>query len=163
MHSKKNNINKSMNFLQGLKPFSSTLPQGIKKVLKKKNYNLANIVDNWSKIIDREIADVSYPNNVKTFDKKGGASLILNVIHGNQLNIEYKKQEILEKVNAFFGFNYIEKIKLKVVHEKKINKIDDNVLKKRKEKYNANLENIKNQNLKKSLNKLIDAYNNKNE
>ncbi len=152
-----------MNFLQGLKPFSSTLPQGIKKVLKKKNYNLANIVDNWSKIIDREIADVSYPNNVKTFDKKGGASLILNVIHGNQLNIEYKKQEILEKVNAFFGFNYIEKIKLKVVHEKKINKIDDNVLKKRKEKYNANLENIKNQNLKKSLNKLIDAYNNKNE
>ena len=152
-----------MNFLQGLKPFSSTLPQGNKKVLKKKNYNLANIVDNWSKIIDREIADVSYPNNVKTFDKKGGASLILNVIHGNQLNIEYKKQEILEKVNAFFGFNYIEKIKLKVVHEKKINKIDDNVLKKRKEKYNANLENIKNQNLKKSLNKLIDAYNNKNE
>ena len=118
---------------------------------------MANIVDNWSKIIDREIADVSYPNNVKTFDKKGGASLILNVIHGNQLNIEYKKQKILEKVNAFFGFNYIEKIKLKVVHEKKINKIDDNVLKKRKEKYNANLENIKNQNLKKSLNKLIDA------
>jgi len=139
------------------------LPQGIRKVLKKKNYNLSNIVDNWGRVVGRDISNVSYPCSIKTFGKKNGGTLILNVIHGNELNIEYKKQEILEKINSFFGFSYIEEIKLKVVHEKRETSSNYGVSKLKKEKYNKNLENIKNQELKKSLNKLIEAYNSKNE
>ena len=47
MHSKNNN-SKSQNFIQGLRPFSSSIPRGLKKILKKGGYNFnsafANIV-----------------------------------------------------------------------------------------------------------------------
>ena len=88
-------------------------------------------------------------------------ALILNVIHGNELTIEYSKQEIIDKINSFFGFKCIKDIKLKIVQEeKKIKKeISVNEV---KINYNNKLNNINNEVLKNSLNKLIEAYNAKN-
>ena len=54
MHSKNNN-NKSQNFIQGLRPFSSSIPKTLKKHLKKGGYNYSNIVDNWTKIVSKKI------------------------------------------------------------------------------------------------------------
>ena len=53
MHSKNNN-NKSQNFIQGLRPFSSSIPKTLKKHLKKGGYNYSNIVDNWTKMVNRK-------------------------------------------------------------------------------------------------------------
>ena len=161
MHNKYNS--KSNNFTQGLKPFWSSIPKTLKKYLRKGGYNYSNVVDNWAKIVNKKVSDASYPISIKMGKEMKNGTLILNVIHGNELNIEYKKQEILEKINSFFGFNYIEEIKLKVVHEKREVSSNYRVSKLQKEKYNKKLENIKNKDLKKSLNKLIEAYNNKNE
>ena len=87
--------------------------------------------------------------------------LILNVIHGNELTVEYSKQEIIDKINSFFGFNCIKEIKLKVVQEKR--EIKKKLpLNETKLNYNNELKNIKNERLKKTLNKLIEAYNAKN-
>ena len=47
-------------------------------------------------------------------------TLVLNVIHGNELTVEYSKQEIIDKINSFFGFKCIKEVKLKIVQEKKI-------------------------------------------
>ena len=88
-------------------------------------------------------------------------TLVLNVIHGNELAIEYGKQEIIEKINSFFGFKCINEIKLKVVQEKK--KSEKKLLmNKIKKNYTSKLKNIDNSSLKTSLNKLIEAYNAKN-
>ena len=44
--------------------------------------------------------------------------LVLNVIHGKEMEIEYEKKEIIDKINSFFGYNCISHISLKIVQEK---------------------------------------------
>jgi hypothetical protein len=103
MHSKKDNI-KTKSFIQGLRPFSKSIPHGLKKLLKKVSYNFSNIVDNWTKMLGKEISSCCYPDTIKMGKEMNNGTLILNVIHGNELNIEYGKQEIIDKINSFFGF-----------------------------------------------------------
>ena len=161
MHNKKNNTSKSNKFIQGLRPFSNSLPHGLKSLLKKGGYNFSNIVDNWVKMVGKDTSDVCYPNTVKMGSNMSNGTLVINVIHGNELIVEYGKQEILEKINSFLGYNCIKEIKLKIVQEKKLmrnnSKANNNFI-----KYNKKINNIKNQKLKISLDKLIEAYNEKN-
>jgi len=160
MHNKKDN-NKSNTFIQGLRPFSKSLPHGLKKILKKGNYNFSNIVDNWAKMVGKDLSSTCYPSTIKMGKKMSNGTLILNVIHGNELTVEYGKQEIMDKINSFFGFKCIKEVKLKVVHEKRTLK-QISPLKEAKLNYSNKLENINNEGLKKTLNKLIEAYNAKN-
>ena len=161
MHSKNNN-SKSQNFIQGLRPFSSSIPRGLKKILKKGGYNFNNIVDNWTKMVGKEISKICYPCTIKIEKSMTNGILIINVIHGKELEVEYKKKEIIDKINGFFGYNCIENIKLKIVQEKKMTiKKNKNIYKKDLLKDKINL--LKNDNLKTSLNKLIKAFNSKND
>ena len=158
MHSKKDDINKSKNFIQGLRPLSSSLPHGLKKILKKGGYNFSNIVNNWTKMVGKDISNCCYPSTIKMGKSMNEGTLVLNVIHGNELNVEYNKQEIIDKINSFFGFKCIKEVKLKIVQNKqdrlktkyKPDQIDS--------KYKEKLKNIKNHNLKKSLDELVKAY-----
>tara|TARA_B110000914_G_C15249652_1_gene347980 strand:+ start:71 stop:556 length:486 start_codon:yes stop_codon:yes gene_type:complete len=160
MHDKKNN-NKTNTFIQGLRPFSKSLPYGLKKLLKKGSYNFSNIVDNWAKMVGRELSNACYPSTVKMGKEMSNGILILNVIHGNEIMVEYNKQEIMDKINSFFGFKCIKEVKLKVVQEKKSFK-KKLQLNESKLNYNNKLENIENKELKETLSKLIEAYNDKN-
>ena len=160
MHSKKDS-NKSNTFIQGLRPFSKSLPRGLKKLLKKGGYNFSNIVDNWVKMVGKDLSNACYPSNIKMGKEMNNGILVLTVIHGNELTVEYGKQEIMDKINSFFGFKCIKEVKLKVVQEKKISK-QISTLNRTKLSYSNNLENINNEALKKNLNKLIEAYNAKN-
>jgi hypothetical protein len=157
MHNKKDS-NKNNTFIQGLRPFSRSIPQGLKKLLKKGSYNFSNIIDNWSKMVGKDISNVCYPNTIKMGKEMNNGILILNVVHGNELTIEYSKQEIIDKINSFFGFKCIKEVKLKVVQEKKILK-HEIITGEKKRNYNNKLNNINNEGLKNSLNKLIEAYN----
>ena len=49
-------------------------------------------------------------------------TLVLNVIHGKELEVEYKKNEIVDKINSFFGYSCIETISLKIIQDKIIKK-----------------------------------------
>jgi hypothetical protein len=160
MHNKKDN-NKSNTFIQGLRPFSKSLPQGLKKLLKKGSYNFSNIVDNWSKMVGKDLSGVCYPRTIKMSKEMNNGTLILNVIHGNELTVEYGKQDIMDKINSFFGFKCIKEVKLKVVQEKRMPR-EISPLNGAKLNYSNKLENINNESLKKTLNKLIDAFNAKN-
>ena len=160
MHSKKNS-NKSNTFIQGLRPFSKSLPHGIKKLLKKGSYNFSNIVDNWVKMVGKELSRACYPSTIKMGKEMNNGILVLNVIHGNELTVEYGKQEIMDKINSFFGFKCIKEVKLKVVQEKRVSK-QISPLNEAKLNYSNKLENINNEELKETLTKLIEAYNAKN-
>ena len=159
MHNKKDN-NKSNTFIQGLKPFSRSIPHGLKKLLKKGSYNFSNIINNWTKMVGNDISKSCYPSTIKMGKEMNNGTLVLNVIHGNELTVEYGKQEIIDKINSFFGLKCIKEIRLKIVQEKRVSK--KNSMGEIKKKYNNELENIKNEGLKSSLNKLIEAYNAKN-
>jgi hypothetical protein len=160
MHSKKNS-NKSNTFIQGLRPFSKSLPHGLKKLLKKGGYNFSNIVDNWVKMVGKDLSNACYPSTIKMGKEMNNGILVLTVIHGNELTVEYGKQEIMDKINSFFGFKCIKEVKLKVVQEKKLSK-NISPLNESKLNYSNKLENIDNKELRETLNKLIEAYNAKN-
>ena len=159
MHSKNNN--KSQTYIQGLRPFSSSIPKTIKKHLRKGGYNYSNIVDNWTKMVSKKISDSCYPITVKMGKEMRDGTLVLNVTHGKEMEIEYEKTEIIDKINSFFGYNCIGHVTLKIVQEKKISK-QKIVMNKKKRNYGNELKDISSENLKSSLNKLIEAYNAKN-
>ena len=112
-------------------------------------------------MVGKDLSEACYPSTVKMSKEMNNGTLILNVVHGNELTVEYGKQEIMDKINSFFGFNCIKEVKLRVVQEKKPFK-KNLPLNVSKLNYSNNLENIKNNELKKTLNKLIEAYNAKN-
>ena len=116
MHNKNNN--KKHTYIQGLRPFSSSIPKTLRKHLKKGGYNYSNIVDNWTKMVSKEISDACYPLTVKMGKDMKDGILVLNVTHGKELDVEYGKNEIIEKINSFFGYNCIKEVNLKVVSNK---------------------------------------------
>ncbi len=160
MHNKNNN--KTHTYIQGLRPFSSSIPKTLKKHLRKGGYNYSNIVDNWTKMVSKEISDACYPLTVKMGKEMKDGILVLNVIHGKELDVEYKKNEIIDKINIFFGYNCIKQVTLKVIsnkitrHKKVLPKIKD--LKKIDEK----IKRVDNNQLKNSLSKFLKAYNERN-
>jgi hypothetical protein len=162
MHSKKRHSNKVQNFIQGLRPFSSTVPYGLKKKLKKGGYNFSEIVDNWTKLVGNTISSACYPCTIKMNSNMKEGTLILNVIHGNEVNIEYCKTEILDKINSFFGYQCIKEIKLKSTREEKNEKKLEQNKKTVMKSYKNELNNVKNNDLKNSLKELIKAFNDKN-
>ena len=40
--------------------------------------------------------------------------------HGKEIDVEYK-EEIIDKINSFFGYNYVEKINLNLIPNEKTN------------------------------------------
>ena len=162
MHSK-NNTSKSLNFIQGLKPFSSSIPKTLKKYLKKGGYNYSNIVDNWTNMVSKEISNACYPITVKIGKEMKDGTLILNVLHGKELEIEYKKREILDKINNFFGYNCINQITLKIIQEKINYKKNQFPKIKDFSKISDKMDKVKDNQLKSSLNNFLKAFNERNE
>ena len=160
MHKKINN-NLSKNFIQGLRPLANTLPTQIKKILKKNGFNLSSIVDNWTRIVSKDVSDNCYPINIKVTPNSKNLILILNVIHGKEINIEYNKKNIIDKINSYYGYSYIEKIELKVIDSKNKNFKNQKLKKTDKSVFAENLKKIENVNLKSKLKSLIEAYNDK--
>tara|TARA_B100000902_G_scaffold208964_1_gene198909 strand:+ start:28 stop:510 length:483 start_codon:yes stop_codon:yes gene_type:complete len=160
MHSKNNN--KSQTFIQGLRPFSSSIPKTLKKHLRKGGYNYSNIVDNWTKMVSKKIADACYPITVKMGKEMREGTLVLNVIHGKELEVEYEKNEIMDKINSFFGYKCISNVVLKIVQNtvkpkksftkiKNFSKIEDKMSK------------VNDETLKSSLNNFLKAFNERND
>ena len=148
--------------MQGLRPFSNSIPKTLKKHLKKNGYNYSNIVDNWTRMVSKKISDACYPVTVKMGKEMKDSTLILNVIHGKELEVEYEKNQIIDKINSFFGYKYISNVTLKTVRDKvekncksfpklkNINKIEEKINK------------VNDNQLKGSLDSLLKAYNERN-
>ncbi len=160
MHKKENN--KLRNFIQGLRPFSSSIPKNLKKYLKKGGYNYSNIIDNWTNIVDKNISDFCYPISIKFEKEMNKGNLTLNVIHGKELDIEYAKKDIIDKINSFFGYECISKITLKIVEEKTKNKQKKFPEIKNISEIISKINKVKSVQLKSSLNNFLKAFNERN-
>jgi hypothetical protein len=160
MHNKNNN--KTLTFIQGLRPFSSSIPKTLKKHLRKNGYNYSNIVDNWTRIVSKKISDSCYPITIKMGKEMKDGTLVLNVIHGKEMEVEYEKNEIMDKINSFFGYNCIGHVTLKIVQDK-MNTDNKNFPKiKDLSKIEEKMNKVKNDNLKSSLNNFLKAFNERN-
>ena len=160
MHNKNNN--KTQTYIQGLRPFSSSIPKTLKKHLRKGGYNYSNIVDNWTKMVSKKISDSCYPVTIKMGKDMKDGNLVLSVIHGKEMEVEYEKKDIMDKINSFFGYNCISQVTLKIVE----NTIKDNrkIFPKIKHfsKIQEKMDKVNNSDLKSSLNNFLKAFNERN-
>jgi len=149
-------------FIQGLRPFASSIPKTLKKHLRKGGYNYSNIVDNWTKMVSKKVSDACYPLTVKMGKEMRDGTLVLNVIHGKEMEVEYEKKEIIDKINSFFGYNCISQVTLKIVQDKI--KTDEKVFPKIKNfsKIEEKMNRVNDDGLKSSLNNFLKAFNERN-
>ena len=160
MHSKNNN--KTQTFIQGLRPFSSSIPKTLKKHLKKGGYNYTNIVNNWTKMVSNKVSNACYPITVKMGKEMKNGNLVLNVIHGKEIEVEYKKNEIIDNINSFFGYQCISSITLKIIQDKIVTKKTNFPKIKNLNQVEKKINKVSDKQLKNSLSNFLKAYNEKN-
>ena len=88
--------------IQGLRSFKDTLPTKVKKIINKKGSIFPEILNNWKYIVGKELFDICYPNRFKSSNKVRGSTLEIMVNRGSEVNVEYSKKQILNKLNSFF-------------------------------------------------------------
>ena len=158
MHDKKNYINKSAYSIQGIKTVGKSLPRGLKTILKKGGHNYSSMINNWVNLVGKKISDVAYPKSIKTGKELRNGILILNVNHGDQLFVEYSKKDIIDKINAFFGYQFIKEVRLILIKRKTDKKEKHKIDKDKSIKYGKKIKEIQDSNLKRNLSNLIDVF-----
>ena len=125
-------------------------------------YNYSNIVDNWTKMVSKKISNSCYPISVKMGKEMREGTLILNVSHGKEMEIEYEKKEIIDKINSFFGYNCISQVTLRIAQEKL--KSDKKFFSKVKNlnRIKEKMNRVKDETLKNSLSNFLKAFDEKN-
>ena len=105
--------------IQGLKSFKDALPKKIKKILNKKGHIYAETLDNWRYIVGSKLFEVCYPKSFKNSNRLRASCLNIMVKRGHEIDVEYSKKSIIDKMNSFFGYNVVEKVKLITFEEEK--------------------------------------------
>ena len=149
----KNNTKQRYKTIQGLRSFKDTLPKNLKKILNKRGYVYSDIINKWSYIVGSNISNVSYPKSFKPNGKNTAGTLIINVQRGNEVDIEYSKTQIINKINSYFGYKIIDKVRLETFEMKTNSKKNRSSLVSgaSKNRYLKNINNINNELIKNSL------------
>ena len=159
MHNKQNN-KESKSYVQGLRPFGNTLPRGIKGILKKNGYNYSEIINKWNLLVGQDISNCCYPKSIKVSRANKNGTLVLSVERGNEINVEYSKKEIINKINSYFGYKLISIIRLQTFNSANIKQKKQNILSKSSKKFEKKINEIKNKEIRNSLSKLLDVAKN---
>ena len=99
----KNNIKQRNRSFQGLRSFKDTLPTNIKKIIKKKGHIFSETLNNWKYIVGNEIFQICYPKSFKNSNTFGVSTLYVMVKRGHEIDLEYSKKEIMDKMNSFLA------------------------------------------------------------
>ena len=156
----KNNIKQRLKTIQGLRSFKDTLPKNIKKIIKKKGHIFSETLNNWKYIVGDELFQICYPKSVKNSNKFGASTLQVMVKRGHEIDIEYSKKDIMNKMNSFFGYMVVEKLKFISFDDaqtkfKKEEKNDNSVT---NNKYTDKIRDVKNDKIKNSLLELTKLF-----
>ena len=148
----RNNTKQRNKVIQGLRSFKDTLPKNIKKIIKKKGHIFSETLNNWKYIVGDDLFKVCYPKSFKNSNKLGVSCLLIMVKRGHEVDMEYSKKQILNKMNNYFGYSIVEKLKFISFDDDqtnfKKNKINHDVT---NSKYMNKIVDIKNDKIRKSL------------
>tara|TARA_B100000029_G_scaffold516590_1_gene631516 strand:- start:6831 stop:7295 length:465 start_codon:yes stop_codon:yes gene_type:complete len=143
------------------KKIGKSLPKIITKDIKKKNFIQFSLLNNWKSIIGEEISRFCKPEKVVfSHNENINGTIYLKTIRGKSLEIEFKSEEIIEKLNQYFGYKAINKISViqefNVIRKKESNKKRlDKKIKKNQIKAINKIKKIDLKNALKSLNKTL--------
>ena len=156
----KNNTKQRFKTIQGLRSFKDTLPKNIKKIIKKKGHIFSETLSNWKYIVGDDLFQICYPKSFKNSNKFGVSTLQIMVKRGHEIDLEYSKKIIMDKMNSFFGYAVVEKLKFISFDDAqtKFKKLDTNENHVTNDKYTDRINNIKNDKIKKSLLELTKLF-----
>ena len=146
--------------IQGLRSFKDTLPKNIKKVINKKGHIYSETLSNWKYIVGDDLFKVCYPKSFKNSNRFGVSTLLIMVKRGREVDLEYSKKEIMDKMNSFFGYKVVEKLKFISFNDegKILLKEGDQKENVTNKKYYKKIIDVKNEKIKKSLLELTKVF-----
>src|SRR6056300_952743 len=155
----KNSSKQRNTVIQGLRSFRDTLPKNVKKI-NKKGHIFSETLNNWKYIVGDELFKICYPKSFKNSNRFGVSTLLVMVKRGHEVDMEYSKKDIMDKMNSFFGYSVVEKLKFISFDD------DQNVLSRSEKneknvtikKYQTKINDIKNDKIKKSLIELTKVF-----
>ncbi len=156
----KNNTKQRNTSIQGLRSFKDTLPKNLKKIIHKKGHIYSETLSNWKYLVGNELFKVCFPKTFKNSNRFGVSTLVVMVKRGHEVDVEYSKKNILDKMNNFFGYDVVEKLKFisfddeqknSSLNEAKLNNVAIS-------KYQDKIKDVKNEKIKKSLTELTKVY-----
>jgi hypothetical protein len=156
----KNSSKQRNTVIQGLRSFRDTLPKNVKKIINKKGHIFSETLNNWKYIVGDELFKICYPKSFKNSNRFGVSTLLVMVKRGHEVDLEYSKKDIMDKMNSFFGYSVVEKLKFISFDD------DQNVLSRSEKneknvtikKYQTKINDIKNDKIKKSLIELTKVF-----
>ena len=156
----KNNTKQRNASIQGLRSFKDTLPKNVKKIINKKGHVYSETLSNWKYLVGNELFKVCFPKTFKNSNRFGVSTLVVMVKRGHEVDVEYSKKNILDKMNNFFGYDVVEKLKfISFDDEQKtssLNEIKSNNV--AISKYRDKIKDVRNEKIKKSLLELTKVY-----
>ena len=146
--------------IQGLRSFKDTLPKNIKKVINKKGHIFSETLSNWKYIVGENLFKYCYPKSFKNSNRFGVSTLLIMVKRGHEVDLEYSKKDIIDRMNGFFGYMVVEKLRFTSFDDEKKfflkkNNLEDNATKK---KYQKKIDDVKNEKIRKSLLELTKVF-----
>ena len=154
----KNNTKHRYKTIQGLRSFKNTLPKNVKKIISKKGHIYSETLDNWRYIVGDELFKVCFPKSFKNSNALGSSYLVIMVKRGHEVDLEYSKKSILEKLNSYLGYNAVKKLKFVTFESEETElKVKFNMDATNNE-YKEKISKIKNNKIKKSLIELSNFF-----
>jgi hypothetical protein len=112
--------------LFGVKAVGSFVPALTRKAFEKYGFSTAALVTDWVMIAGRELAAstaperLKWPRGVAPADVEGnapgqprrGATLVLRVDGGLGLDVQHKARQIIERINAYFGYAAVAELRI---------------------------------------------------
>ena len=156
----KNNTKQRNVSIQGLRSFKDTLPKNVKRIINKKGHIYSETLNNWKFLVGDELFKCCYPKTFKSSNKFGVSTLVIMVKRGHEVDMEYSKKEILNKMNTYFGYSVVEKLKFISFDDEqkdspKIEIHEKNVTINR---YKDKISSVRNEKIKKSLLELTKVF-----
>ena len=137
--------------IQGLRSFKDTLPLKARGIINKKGQIFSETLDNWKFIVGDELFEVCYPKSFKSANRMSLSILSIMIKRGHEVDVEYSKKNIIEKMNKFFGYKVADKIKL-ITFEGDQKRFKDKITKDLiNNQYINKISSIKNEKIKNSL------------
>ena len=109
----------------GSKAVGAFVPGLTKAAFEKYGFSAAALITDWAAIVGKDLAAYTSPEHMKwprsvdayqatASGQKGrpGATLLLRVDAARALEVQYKTQQIAERINAYFGYRAISEIRL---------------------------------------------------
>ena len=156
----KNNTKQRNASIQGLRSFKDTLPKNIKKIINKKGHVYSETLSNWKYLVGSELFKICYPKRFKNSNKFGVSTLVVMVKRGHEVDVEYSKKDILDKMNNFFGYSVVEKLKFISFDDEHemTGSAETKVKNVAISKYQDKIKGVKNEKIKKSLTELTKVF-----